>query len=166
MNTHPLFIAGCDAINRALPVDNTNKDSLVRKWRNFCQWAVKQDHTEMKCVTREVVILYGQHLKSQFMAGEYVSTSVPKSRLYAVNRVMKYLTNGTWEPVRPLRDCGLDHQSTIPDKKPVLTDGGIPDVNSLVSYLLELQKSLGLPIREACGLDLKAALKEGRKTGF
>ncbi|MGZ8239688.1 MAG: hypothetical protein ACXWTY_17645, partial [Methylobacter sp.] len=47
-----------------------------------------------------------------------------------------------------------------------LTDGGIPDVNSLVSYLLELQKSLGLPIREACGLDLKAALKEGRKTGF
>jgi hypothetical protein len=47
-----------------------------------------------------------------------------------------------------------------------INDDGIPDANTLASYLLELQTSLGLPIKEASVLDLRKALKEGRTTGF
>lgn len=47
-----------------------------------------------------------------------------------------------------------------------LDKGRLPDIQSLVGYLLDLQMSLGLTVREALILDLKAALIEGRTTGL
>ena len=121
---------------------------------------------EIKGITRDVVIQYGHHLNARFVKGEYASTSTAAAHLYAVNKVMSFATGGLWQKIRPVRDCNLDHHSYIPNKTPTLTDDGIPDADTLASYLLELQTSLGLPIKEACSLDLRKALKEGRKTGF
>jgi hypothetical protein len=166
IDNHPLFIAGLDAVNRALPNSIKKSENLIRKWRLFSVWAIKQNCTEIKSVTRDLVILYGQHLKTQFVKGEFASTTTATSYLYGVNKVLFFATNELWETVKPVRDCGIDQHSYIPNKTPTLTTEGMPDLNSLVSYLLELQTSLGLPITEACRLNLNTALKEGRKTGF
>ena len=166
LDNHPLFIAGRDAVNQEIPNGSGNRDSLIRKWRSFCTWAIKNDCLEIKQVTRDLVIQYGNHLKSKFISGEYASTTTACAYLYAANKVMALATNDIWENIRPVGDCGIEHHSYIPTKTPTLTDDGIPDANTLASYLLELQTSLGLPIREACSLDLRKALKEGRTTGF
>jgi len=166
LDNHPLFITGRDAVNQALPNSGSHHDTLIRKWKHFCAWSINNGCVEIKSITRDHVISYGRHLKAEFIAGEYASTTTVCGYLYAVNKVMAFSTNELWEPVRPVRDCGIHHRSYIPNKTPTLTANGIPDPNSLVSYLLDLQTSLGLPFSEACRLDLRKALKEGRTTGF
>ena len=75
LDNHPLFIAGRDAVNQEIPNGSGNRDSLIRKWRSFCKWAVKNDCLEIKRVTRDLVIQYGHHLKAEFISGEYASTT-------------------------------------------------------------------------------------------
>ena len=167
LDNHPLFIDGRNAVNQALPNSGSHHDALIRKWKYFCEWSIKNGCMEIKSITRDTFIQYGHHLKSEFLSGKYASTSTAAAHLCAVNKVMSFATNGLWQKIRPVRDCNLDHHSyIIPNKTPTLTDEGIPDLMSLVSYILDLQTSLGLPIREACSLDLWKALKEGRTTGF
>jgi hypothetical protein len=166
LDNHPLYIEGRDAVSQAFPDGGSHHDTLIRKWKHFCAWSIKTGCLEIKAVTRDHVISYGHHLKAEFIAGEYASTTTVCGHLYAVNKVMAFSTNELWEPVRPVRDCGLAHHSYIPNKTPTLTADGIPDANILVAYLLDLQTSLGLPFSEACRLDLRKALKEGRTTGF
>ena len=63
IDNHPLFIAGLDAVNRALPNSIKKSENLIRKWRLLSVWATKQNCTEIKSVTRDLVILYGHILR-------------------------------------------------------------------------------------------------------
>lgn len=121
---------------------------------------------DINSVTREHIIRYGQYLKSKFDNGNFVSTNTAAGYLSGMNTVMKLVHGDNWEKISPIKDCGLEPISHIPNQKPELDKNGLPDTESLAGYLLELQMSLGVTVREALILDLKEALTEGRSTGF
>lgn len=165
---HPLFNYGETEIMRACSEDTKTQKRLINQWLNFCTWSITKDGDQIetiKPVTREHIIRYGQYLKSEFDNGRFASTSSATSYLSGMNTVMK-LIQSDWEKVSAVQDCGLESFSHIPNSKPELDKNGLPDIESLAGYLLELQISLGVVIREALILDLREALIEGRSTGF
>ena len=164
---HQLFKDGEPEIVRLCEDQNTQK-RLINQWLRFCIWSITKDGEFLQTinsVTREHIIRYGQYLKSEFDNGRFASTSSATSYLSGMNAVMK-LIQSDWEKVRAVQDCSLEYFSHIPNKKPDLDKNGLPDIESLAGYLLELQSSLGVVIREALSLDLTEALAEGRSTGF
>lgn len=162
---HPLYIEGRNAVSLQYPEGGSCYDGLVRKWKQFCAWSIKNGFVEIESVTRETIILYGHYLKAMYNDGKYASTDTVFSKLYAANKVMFFYTNGLWVRVRPVKDCGINHHSYIsPKKKPTLPDDMANQKN--FSYFLDLQIALGLPFSEACRLDLMKSLKEGIETGF
>ena len=165
---HPLYKNGEAEIVRACSEDTKTQKRLISQWLTFCVWLITKDgnHLEnISSVTRDHIIHYGQYLKSEFDNGRYASTSSATSYLSGLNTVMK-LIHADWKKVSAFKECGLKALSHILNKKPELDKNGLPDIESLAGYLLELQMSLGVVIREALILDLKEALIEGRSTGF
>jgi integrase len=165
---HPLFKYGETEITRACSEDTNTQKRLINQWLNFCTWSITKDGDQIETiisVTREQIIRYGQYLKSEFDNGRFASTSSATSYLSGINTVMK-LIHADWGKVSAVKECGLEPLSHIPNKKPELDKNGLPDIENLAGYLLELQSALGVVIREALSLDLKEALIEGRSTGF
>lgn len=115
-------------------------------------------------LTRERVIHYGKHLNEKFCNGEYVSTVYIKANLNSINSAMLLYLPDNWNSVSAKDDCGIEDESLIPKIVTKGVDSDFPSENDLAGYLLELQKSLGVSVREALELDLNAALQEGRKT--
>ena len=148
--------------------DTKTQTRLIGQWRAFCAWLIV-NHGEppeaITKVTREQVILYGQYLKSEFDNGRLANTNTVASYLSGMNTLMKRV-NPDWEKVSAVKECGLETISHISNKEPELDKNGLPEIESLAGYLLELQMSLGVTVREALILDLKAALVEGRTSGF
>lgn len=165
---HPLYKIGVAEIARACNEEAKKQKRLINQWLSFCVWSITKDGNQLdtiSSVTREHIIRYGQYLKSEFDNGRFASTSSATSYLSGINTVMK-LIQPDWEKISAVKECGLEPLSHIPNKKPELDRNGLPDIESLAGYLLELQSSLGVVIREALILDLKEALTEGRSTGF
>ncbi|MBS3951887.1 MAG: hypothetical protein KGZ88_02945 [Methylomicrobium sp.] len=165
---HSLFKNGETEITRGCSEDTKAQKRLINQWLNFCTWSITKDGNQLediKLVTREHIIRYGQYLKSEFDNGRFASTSSAVSYISGINNVMK-LIHDDWKKVSPIQDCGLEPFSHIPNNKPELDKNGLPDIESLAGHLLDLQISLGVVIREALSLDLKEALIEGRSTGF
>ncbi len=166
---HQLYKNGEAEITRACNEDSKTQKRLINQWLSFCIWSITKDgnHLEsIRSVTSEHIIRYGQYLKSEFDNGRFASTLSATSYLSGINTLMKLIHGGNWEKISPIKDCGLEPISHIPNKKPGLDKNGLPDIESLAGYLLELQMSLGVVIREALILDLREALIEGRSTGF
>jgi hypothetical protein len=166
---HPLYENGESEIIRACNDNAKTQKRLISQWLSFCIWSITKDSNPPETiglVTRELIIRYGQYLKSQFDSGKFASTNTATSYLSGMNTVMRLIHRNSWENISPIKDCGLEPISHIPNKKPELDKNGLPDIESLAGYLLELQMSLGVVIREALILDLKEALIEGRSTGF
>jgi hypothetical protein len=166
---HPLYKNGETEIIRACNEESKTQQRLINQWLSFCIWSITKDGNKLdniSSVTREHIIRYGQYLKSEFDNGKFASTNTAASYLSGMNTVMKLLHGKNWEKISPIKDCGLEPISHIPNKKPELDKNGLPDIESLAGYLLELQMSLGVTVREALILDLKEALFEGRKTGL
>jgi hypothetical protein len=165
---HSLYKNGESEIIRACNDNAKTQKRLISQWLSFCIWSITKDgnHLEsIRSVTSEHIIRYGQYLKSEFDNGRFASTSSATSYLSGINTVMK-LIHSDCEKVRGIQDCGLEPFSCIPKKKPELDKNGLPDIESLAGYLLDLQMSLGVTVREALILDLKKALTEGRSTGL
>lgn len=165
---HPLYKNGVAEIVRVCNEEANTQKRLINQWLNFCTWSITKDGDQIetiRSVTREQIIRYGQYLKSEFDNGRFASTSSATSYLSGINTVMK-LIHADWEKVSAVKECGLEPLSHIPNKKPELDKNGLPDIESLADYLLELQSALGVVIREALSLDLKEALIEGRSAGF
>lgn len=165
---HAFYKDGESFITEKLNNEPNSRNRLINQWLNFCIWSITKDShrfENIRSVPREAIIRYGQYLKSEFDNGRYASTHTVASYLSGMNTVMK-LIHSDWEKVRAVQDCGIASFSHIPNKKPKLDKQGLPDSESLAGYLLELQASLGITVREALLLDLKAALKEGRTTGL
>ncbi len=165
---HQLYKNGEAEIFRACNEDSKTQKRLLNQWLSFCMWSITKDGNQLETissVTRDHIIRYGQYLKSEFDNGRFASTSSATNYLSGMNTVMK-LIQPDWEKISAVKECGLESLSHIPNKKPGLDRNGLPDIESLASYLLELQSSLGVVIREALILDLKEALIEGRSTGF
>lgn len=165
---HRLYKNGEAEIFRACNEDSKTQKRLINQWLSFCIWSITKDGNQLetiRSVTREHIIRYGHYLKSEFDNGRFASTSSATSYLSGINTVMK-LIQPDWEKISAVKECGLEPSSHIPNKKPELDQNGLPDIESLAGYLLELQSSLGVVIREALILDLKEALIEGRSTGF
>lgn len=164
---HPLYKIGEAEIVRACSEDAKTQKRLINQWLIFCVWSITKDGNQLEnigSVTRHYIIRYGQYLKSEFDNGRFASTSSAASYLSGMNAVMK-LIQPDWEKVSAVHDCGLESLSHIPNKKPELDKNGLPDIESLAGYLLELQSALGVVIREALSLDLIDALVDGRSTG-
>jgi hypothetical protein len=165
---HPLFKYGETEITRACSEDTNTQKRLINQWLNFCTWSITKDGDQIetiRSVTREHIIRYGQHLKSEFDNGRFASTSSATSYLSGINTVMKFI-HADWEKVSAVKECGLEPLSHIPNKKPEFDKNGLPDIESLAGFLLELQSALGVVVREALSLDLTEALAVGRSTGF
>lgn len=165
---HPLYLNGESKIVESCNDNTETQKRLVSQWLSFCIWSITQSESVYEvanAVTREYVIRYGKFLKSEFDRGRFASTSTAVGYLSGINSVMKMI-HDEWELVSPVADCGLSPVSHIPNKKPELDKNGLPNAESLAGYLLELQITLGVTVREALILDLKAALTEGRSTGF
>lgn len=165
---HAFYKDGESFITDKLNNESKCRNRLINQWLNFCIWLIaKGDHhiENIQSITREDIIRYGQYLKFEFDNGRYASTHTVASYLSGMNTVMK-LIHSDWQKVRAVQDCGIASFSYIPNTKPKLDKHGLPDIDSLASYLLELQASLGVTVREALLLDLKVALKEGRTTGL
>jgi len=166
---HQLYKNGESEIIRACNDNAKTQKRLISQWLSFCIWSITKDGNSLETinsVTREHIIRYGQYLKSEFDNGRFASTSSAMSYLSGINTVMKLIHGDNWEKISPIKDCGLEPISHIPNEKPELDKNGLPDIESLAGYLLELQMSLGVVIREALILDLKEALIDGRSTGF
>jgi hypothetical protein len=166
---HPLYKNGEAQIVSLCIEDLKKQKQHLNQWLSFCTWSITKDGNQLDrigSVTREHVIRYGKHLKSEFDNGRFASSSSASSYLSGMNAIMKLLRSDGWEKVRPIQECGLNHFSHIPNKKPTLNKNGLPAIESLAGYLLDLQFTLGITIREALSLDLKKALIQGRKTGF
>jgi hypothetical protein len=164
---HSLYREGAAQI--ALACREDRKKQLTNQWLKFCIWSISQDGGQLdtlESVTREHIIRYGRYLKAEFLNGNYASTAAPLSYLSALNTIMKAIRGDAWQSVSPRQDCGLAAESCIPRRKPALDPDGLPDLAELAGYLLALQSSLGVDLREALSLDLKRALTEGRRTGF
>ncbi len=165
---HCLYKSGESEIVRLCKDQHTQK-RLINQWLSFCIWSITKDLGSLETinsVTREHIISYGQYLKSEFDNGKFASTNTVSSYLSGMDTVMKLIHGDNWEKISSLKDCGLEPISHIPNKKPKLDKNNFPDIESLAGYLLDLQMSLGVTVREALILDLKAALIEGRTTGF
>ena len=165
---HALYIDGLAQLAKFCGDDSKMLSRFSNQWLIFCIWSITKGGNElnsMSAVTRNHITRYGQSLKDEFLVGRYASTSTPSSNIATMNTLMLLARDGDWEKVRPIQDCGLEPHSYIPKKKLVLTDEGLPDMNSLAGYLLDLQFSLGVVIREALSLDLRVALREGRTDG-
>jgi integrase len=165
---HLLYKIGEAEIVRACSEDAKTQKRLINQWLTFCVWSITKDGNQLEnigSITRHYIIRYGQYLKSEFDNGRFASTSSATSYLSGINAVMK-LIQPDWEKVSAVQDCGLESFSHIPNKKPELDKNGLPDIESLAGYLLELQSALGVVIREALSLDLIDALVEGRSTGL
>lgn len=165
---HPLYKSVDEVFASDLAQSLSSKKRLINHWKDFCAWSITQDKNQLQsinAVTRCHVIRYGRYLKNEFDAGRFSSTITPISHLSGVCVLLDLLQPG-WGKVSPSNDCDLRSFSLIPNKKPVLDKNGLPDTESLAGYLLELQISLGVTIGEALIMDLKAALIEGRSTGF
>ncbi|MEC4749871.1 hypothetical protein [Methylomicrobium sp. Wu6] len=166
---HPLYKNGESEIIRACNDNAKTQKRLISQWLSFCIWSITKDGDLLETinlVTREHIIRYGQYLKSEFDNGKFAGTNTAASYLSGMNTVMKLIHGENWEKISPIKDCGLEPISHIPNKKPELDKYGLPDIESLAGYLLELQISLGVTVREALILDLKKALTEGRSTGW
>lgn len=166
---HQLYQNGEAEIFRACNEDYKTQMRLINQWLSFCIWSITKDGNSLETinlVTREHIIRYGQYLKSEFDNGKFANTNTALSYLSGMNTVMKRIRGDNWEKISPIKDCSLEQISHIPNKNPELDKNGLPDIESLAGYLLELQMSLGVLIREALILDLKEALIEGRSTGF
>lgn len=166
---HPLYKSGELKINSACDGNTETQNRLLNQWLDFCIWSITQNSNmleDINSVTREHIIRYGQYLKSKFDNGKFASTNTAAGYLSGMNTVMKLIHSNNWEKISPIKDCGLNPISHIPNKTQELDKNGLPDTESLAGYLLELQMSLGITVREALILDLKEALTEGRSTGF
>lgn len=165
---HSLYKTGEPEIIRSCNEYPEIQKRLISQWLNFCIWSITNDDNLLETinsVTRDHIVRYGQYLKSEFDNGRFASTNTASSYLSGMNTVMK-LINADWEKVRAVQDCGLEPFSHISNKKSELDKNGLPNIENLAGYLLELQSALGVVIREALILDLKEALIEGRSTGF
>ncbi|MDP2426699.1 MAG: hypothetical protein Q8M28_01015, partial [Methylobacter sp.] len=166
---YPLYKSGEIKIAQACPEDPKKQKRLLNQWLNFCVWSVTKgggDLGRVTSVTRDHIVRYGQHLRAEFDKGRFSSTTAPTSYLSGMNVIMRIFYGDGWEKVSPIQDCGLEPFFYIPSDAPGLDKQGLPDTESLAGYLLELQSSLGVVIREALALDLRKALGEGRRTGF
>jgi hypothetical protein len=165
---HPLYRDGAFHIARVYSDDLKKQQHLLNQWLKFCIWSIGQDADQLETlssVIREHVIRYGLALKNEFLNGRFASSKTVSGYISAMNTIMNKVRGDAWENVRPAQDCGVELISYIPNRKPKLDKEGLPDIDELVGYLLELQCALGVDIREALSLNLKRALDEGRRAG-
>ena len=119
--------------------DQNTQKRLICHWLNFCIWSITytSDKPEtINSVSRENIIHYGQHLKSEFENGKFTRTNTVASYLSGMNSVMELIHGDNWEKISLLKDCGSESISHIPNKKPKLDKKGFPDTESLAGYLL------------------------------
>lgn len=165
---HPLYRDGAFHIAHAYSDDMKKQKHLLNQWLKFCIWSISRDADPLETlssVTREHVIRYGGALKIEFLNGRYASSKTVSGYISAMNAIMNKVRVDAWENVSPAQDCGVELISYIPNRKTKLDKEGLPDIDELVGYLLELQCALGVDIREALSLNLKRALDEGRRAG-
>ncbi|NOU13797.1 MAG: hypothetical protein HOO92_07515, partial [Methylococcaceae bacterium] len=106
--------AGRTVVNRLFHGGYQSRYDIGQRWGFFSKWAAERGIRKMENITRELVAEYGRQLQAELDAGDRRSSSAPKNYVSAVNTVLRLATNGTWQPVRPGRDCGIQPRRYIP----------------------------------------------------
>lgn len=176
LRTRDMAKAGVFAANAAARdghVSYASARALGDRWRLFAEHARTEGVRRMEGVTRELVIAYGQQLADRAQAGE-LSPSYAQNALSAVNTVMRLASQGKWQRVSPLHDCGIAQRTGVRHQVPEGLDRGqvalVADQlrncgQKRGAAVLELCRDFGLRSKEASLLDATRAAQEARTTG-
>ncbi|EPX6970177.1 integrase domain-containing protein [Vibrio parahaemolyticus] len=125
-----------------------------------------KDHFQIKDlrkVEREHVLSFANYLNDRFERGE-ISASTAQNYLAPVNVAMENARLDSNCRVEGVRDAGLPHRTGIATQDhsatPKAHQNVIQNVSERLGVQLELQRELGLRLKESCLLDAKHALKQ------
>lgn len=144
----------------------SSKATLAERWGEFVPWARAKGIRHMEQIEKMTVIAYGEDLQGRVESGD-LAPSTAQNYLSAVNVVMALATEGAWPSVSPTRDCGIEKRSGIATVSraipPERHEAAKREVCVIVAVLLDLQRSMGLRLRESCLINPKSALRQAEK---
>jgi len=169
--------AGRFALNNAArdgSMSYSTAATVAERWEQFVAWAREEAGVKwMEDYTRDMAIAYGQELAERVENGE-MSPATAQNYVSAVNTVMSLATQGQWQSVSPVKECGIAERSSIREETPGALDRATYEraldavreqVGERAAAVVELARELGLRSKEASLLDAKAALAEALSRG-
>lgn len=141
------------------------------RWRLFADYAKSQGVKDARDVTRELIVEYGEALRTKVGFGE-LSVRYAQNLLSSVNVVMETMRGDRRVRITPAALVGK--RSNVRCEAPNGLDRAVVEqvIRALevsgerrVALIAELARELGLRFREACLLDNRQALRDARERG-
>jgi hypothetical protein len=156
-------------VNKGIGTGSLGK--LSKRWNHFADFARAHQVKKLENVTRELVMEYGNTLRTQVLTGK-ISAGHAHDKVSAVNSVLSR-TPARWRSVGAVRDCQMPPRINIRTEIP----GGFyaepyqkaieqlqAEGNDKGVAIAQLARHLGLRAMETSLLNAKKALQEAERT--
>jgi site-specific recombinase XerC len=166
------LIALSNSANQKM-IGETTVSDYAGRFSQFVEFAKENGVGRLEKISPALVLEYGRGLADK-VDSEDLKASTAQNLVSSVNKVMEIVTNGAWESVGPVRDCGISQRTAIREATPPCLDRQV--FNAAISELQnrdlqrqvsvsELARELGLRSKESSLLDARKAFSEATKTG-
>ncbi|MGM0681243.1 MAG: phage integrase SAM-like domain-containing protein [Thermodesulfobacteriota bacterium] len=104
-------------------ISESSKRTYTERWNIFAQFAKERGIRRLEQISPNLAKEYGQHLTDRISRGE-ISPATGQHYMGAINRVMHLATQGQWQSVQAVADCGIDRRSRVRTVEPDGQDRG------------------------------------------